>query len=229
MAINLAIDRPLPETAQRDIRSFINHADALVQVLSSSRTESPTVSPASAFRTIAATLSIGFSEVSRIFAALDNLVVLREELGGTDRVLSLLEKRLNPDAIKELEDRREKVREVIELYSSSHPIAISLKAEKLSYLYENILQDAEIITDVRPIFNTDGTKILEMVITHSLVLSTYSPGIGSRRVHFAMDAVDVLKLRRLCDRATVKADSARREMGGMPWITKVLNDESDDV
>jgi hypothetical protein len=228
MAINLAIDRPLPDTAQRDIRTLISHADKLAGILSSTAADPPTLSGASTFRTIAATLGIEFLDVSRIFGALENLAVLREELGGMDKVLALLEKRLSGDIVQELHAKSSQIRAIIETYSASHPISISMKAEKLSYLHETLLQDAEIITDIRPVFNAGGTKILEMIATHSLVVSAYSLGTGARRLHFAMDAGDVLRLRDVCDRAIVKTDSIKKEMGGMPWITKVLNDESTD-
>jgi hypothetical protein len=228
MAVNLDIDRPLPESAQRGISSLLGHADGLAEILASTVAEPPKISAASTFRTIATTLGVDFAEVARIFGALENLSVLREELGSTDAVLNLLEKRLNTDIAERLRPRVGQIKAIIESYIASHPVAISLKAEKLSYLHETLLQDAEIITDVRPVFNADGTKILEMVATHSLIISAYSPGTGSRRLHFALDAADVLKLRRICDRAIVKADSIKRELGGMPWITRVLNDEPSD-
>jgi hypothetical protein len=228
MAINIQENRPFPESVQRDIGAVIKNADKLVDILEESTDQQPGFSPASLFATISDKLGLTFPEVSRAFSAIENLSSLRSESVGTDAVIALIQRRVNKELVEALVKNKDNLKRVIELYSQSHPVAISIKAEKLSYLHERLYQDAEIITDIRPIFNADGTVVVEMVVTNSLVLSFYTYGSGTERMHFAMDASDVRRLTSICERAARKADALKTTFGGMPWPLKILNDSDDN-
>jgi hypothetical protein len=102
-------------------------------------------------------LSITYQEVSRAFAALETLDEIKVRYKGSDGVVSILEKRLSPARVEILHKNAEPFKRLLYLYSGDHPLVLSIKAEKISYLHENVYQDGEIITDARPVFNSDGT------------------------------------------------------------------------
>lgn len=228
MSILQGAERPLPESIQKDVELLIDHIDRLLEILLAGVDQKPAFSAAPIVAAIARDLSLTFTDGNKIFQALDNLYEFRIQLHDTQQVLTHLANRLSEPRAKKLEMSAEKFSQVMNVYSDNHPFLLSSKAEKLTYLHENLYQDAEIITDARPVFTADGGYIVEMVITHSLVLSSYRRGVRSERSHFAMDAADVLRLRDLCDRAIKKANVLKDALGGNKWTVKVLN-EGDDA
>ena len=78
------------------------------------------------------------------------------------------------------------------------------KAINLRYAHANVFQAAQIITDVRPVFNRDGTTPLSLVISHTLEVR-YARGTSRQSITLSVDARDVKTLRELCDRADKKA------------------------
>lgn len=90
----------------------------------------------------------------------------------------------------------------------------------LSYEYANLLQRTRIITDIRPIFNLDATEIEGAVVTHTLRIR-YDSVDGDHGLSIAMDENDVKTLLDQCNRALVKAQTAKRRMeqkGNIPTI-----------
>ncbi len=225
MAIAYDIDRPLPENAQRDIEAFVKNSDKILRIMHAFSTRAPDFTPAPVFTHIAGELSITYSEVSRMFSALEAIVDIQQDAGGADEVVAFLLKRLTPERGVEVDKHKSDIMELLALYSKEHPIVLSIKAEKLSYLHENLYQDAEIITDARPVFGSDGASIVEFIVTHSLVLRHYSFGSSPKRVHFSMDAADVSHLKEACERAETKAASLKSALGGS-WPVRILNERS---
>ncbi len=228
MAFILDADRPLPDNAQRDIEAFVKNSDKILRIMDDFSTKSPDFTPAPVFNRIAGELSTTYSEVSRMFTALEAIVDIQQNVGGADEVVTLLLKRLTPERAVEVDKHKSDIMKLLALYSKDHPIVLSIKAEKLSYLHENLYQDAEIITDARPVFGSDGTSVVEFIVTHSLVLNHYSFGSGTKRVHFSMDAADVSRLKEACERAETKAASLKSALGGS-WPVRVLNERGSDA
>ena len=228
MAFVFDVDRPLPENAQKDIESVVKNTDKLLRIMEEFSSRTPDFTPAPIFGVMARELVTTYSEVSKIFSAIETLSDIKQTVGGLDHVIELLLKRLTPERAQDVERNQANIKKLLELYSKDHPVAISIKAEKLSYLHENLYQDAEIITDARPIFDADGTNVVEFIIMHSLVLNHYSYGSGAKRVHFAMDAADVLRLREACDRAVTKAVGLKKALGET-WAVRILNERGGDA
>jgi hypothetical protein len=90
-----------------------------------------------------------------------------------------------------------------------HPAVISVKAQRLSFLRERIYIDSEIITDARPVYNTRGDTIVEMIVPHTLVITPHDSTHNNHDLHFTMDANDLVKLRKACDRAMLKAKTLK--------------------
>jgi hypothetical protein len=68
-----------------------------------------------------------------------------------------------------------------------HPFAVTRKAERLTRAHENVLFEAKVMTDIRPVFNVAGDKILHTVITHSLLID-YIAGNQFAKIEIGLDA-----------------------------------------
>jgi len=104
-----------------------------------------------------------------------------------------------------------------------HPLVISQKAAKVVFAHEHILTTAQILTDVRPVFNSAADQIKQMIITHVLSVS-YSDGTSERQIQFALDAVDLAELKKACQRAEQKARTVKDALKAMPWNTLIFRE-----
>ena len=86
-----------------------------------------------------------------------------------------------------------------------------VKAMDLSFDYVNLLQNSKIVTDVRPIFNEEATKIEGAIVSFTLRLY-YDSIAGSQSMSIALDEQDVEKLLQTCQRALTKAETAKAFM-----------------
>lgn len=74
---------------------------------------------------------------------------------------------------------------------SVHPLSMMAKARDLLYDYENTFCDARVITDIRPVFDTDiQVPPTEVVITHTLKME-YHHGSVHTELHVALDKDDL--------------------------------------
>lgn len=89
---------------------------------------------------------------------------------------------------------------------SSTPIRLVTKAMDLSYDYANLIQNAKILTDLRPLFDVEGTEVEGGVVTHTLRILYYSDD-GSHELTLAMDFLDIKRLLRQCERSITKAET----------------------
>lgn len=74
---------------------------------------------------------------------------------------------------------------------SVHPLSMMAKARDLLYEYENTFCDARIITDIRPVFDTDiQSPPTEVVIAHTLKVEYHHAGKHTE-LHIALDKDDI--------------------------------------
>jgi hypothetical protein len=103
------------------------------------------------------------------------------------------------------------------------------KVLDLSYDYANLWQSARILTDVRPVFSRDADQIDGAVISFTMRLR-YDSLDGDHSLSLAMNESDVQALRDKCDRALMKARTAKAFMSekseGVPTI---ISGESDNA
>lgn len=100
---------------------------------------------------------------------------------------------------------------LIELLAPEHPIGLLQKTTKLKYDYQNILGNVGILTDVRPVFDNSAREIQLLNVAHTLQLE-YSDGTERRTLYFAMDAIDIAKLKSQCARAETKAATLKEKL-----------------
>lgn len=124
------------------------------------------------------------------------------------------------------DETREALKAALEQTSADSPLMISSKAQSLAYRHANVLSDSQIVADIRPVFDKSAGEVLEMVVTHTLIIG-YSDDAGNgREIHLTMDSTDVEKLREQCVRAETKAKLIVDSLDKLPWRT-VIFPESD--
>lgn len=126
--------------------------------------------------------------------------------------------------LEEWEKTAPEVAVFLEELNPEHPLNIGRKAEQLAYLHQNVLTSARLVTDVRPVFDVPAQRILKALIIHTLFIE-YSDGGQDQRIAFALDADDVAQLRRLCDRAELKAATLKAAMAETTWPTAVIGEK----
>jgi hypothetical protein len=100
----------------------------------------------------------------------------------------------------------------------------------LMYEYENLLQSARVVTDIRPVFNDEATVIEGAVISHTLRIR-YDSAEGDHSLSLAMDETDLRELQKQCQRAIQKAAEALRLMTDGAKVRAVISGtvEADDA
>ena len=91
----------------------------------------------------------------------------------------------------------------LELFSLD-TISLSNKALDLSFDYSNLLVESRILTDARPVFNEDHSKIVGAIIAQSLRIQ-YSDNDGTQDVTISLDIDDIEDLRDSCVEALKKS------------------------
>lgn len=95
----------------------------------------------------------------------------------------------------------------------------------LSYEYANLFRRARVVTDIRPLYNDEGTTIEGSVISHTMRLR-YDTANGDHSLSIAMDESDIKVLMVQCERALLKARTAKTAMTaiGVPTTVTGEND-----
>lgn len=122
-------------------------------------------------------------------------------------VLAGLGKRVAEEEMESLTD----VSDVIVKLISDKSVRATSKALDLAYDYTNLYQFANIITDIRPVFDEQKVNIIGAVVSQTLRLR-YQADRESKNMSLAMDNEDVAALRDACEDALKKAESTRQFM-----------------
>lgn len=90
-------------------------------------------------------------------------------------------------------------------------IRLSAKALDLSYQHSHLFQRAQIITDVRPLFNNDASEVQGTIISHKLLIR-FDDIEGEHLLSFAVDERDIESLIRQCERALTKSVTVKTHL-----------------
>jgi hypothetical protein len=217
-------DISFSEGAIEDIKLLVEFAGRLPDIVEASKQESHEFVASKAIRKLSEKLKIEYRQVFRLFNALENFKIIADEVGGPEKAIDQVIEGLDAEVAERMEAGRDSIVRALVLYDDNNPISISYKAQKITYLRDKLFHDVEIMTDARPVFDAEGVNILEMVITHTLVI-TYWTRSGWETAHIAADAVDMLHLRKVCDRAIIKAKTLKTALEEK-WPTEVLRDDA---
>jgi hypothetical protein len=199
--------------AVRQLRVLADHADQLDALLEQAGKAEPGIHIQDVIKQFSDHVKLTGNEARQIFFAIDQLSSMAKKLGGLEKAIDRVLEIFGKENLSDLEKKRAQITKSLAAYTEDNPVAISVKAQRLTYLRENMLADAEIITDARPIYNTKGDKIFEFVITHSLVITSNSDDGKTVKIHFSIDAEDILTLFKACERAILKAHTLKQELG----------------
>ena len=98
----------------------------------------------------------------------------------------------------------------------------------LSYEHANLLLNARILTDIRPIYSLDATVIEGAVVSHTLRLR-YESINGAQELTISLDEADVSQLAEQCERAQTKSLTARELMRSKAEVPTIVSGGNDDV
>jgi len=223
VALSLARVTQLPQTVRRDVLELARHASEILEFLKETATEKPSAGPGKFTRPLAWRLSISVTEAGRLLNVLPNLQLINQETADVEKTFSMIQDRLPVDEREKWSSAKATLLSILTLVRDDHPVAISQKARRLSYLYERIFVSGEILTDIRPVFTTKGDKLLEMVIQHKLVIRQHDSTHTDSDIHFVLDAHDVVSLKTACERAIQKAKVLQDSLGNLPWVTEIVS------
>jgi len=102
--------------------------------------------------------------------------------------------------------RWEQVRPSIASLVSGAGLVALTKALHLQYDSTNMLTEARVVTDVRPVFDRDASIPLSAIICHTLRLAYRSSG-ETRNLELAIDTADLKRMVREAERALAKAEA----------------------
>jgi hypothetical protein len=220
------IELSVPKGAADEIAMLVAHADRLAAILDATMKMEPATAASTVLKPLSQETGIDGGVLRKLFNALQNLNVIATELESADAAFERLSDALDEKIAKDWNQKKELILAALQRYSDNNPIAITIKAERLTYFHEKLYRDGEIITEVRPVYNEAGDSVIEMMILQSLVV-THSSATGLHRTHVAMDAADVLKLRKVCDRAIAKAKTLKQTLDRAKLRAEIVR--GDDV
>jgi hypothetical protein len=100
------------------------------------------------------------------------------------------------------------LRSRLEQLLRAEPIVLASKASAIQREHSNVMLNARVLTDVRPVFGDGPEAIRGAVITHSLKL-TYIHSGELEESFFALDDEDLAKLQKAIVRAEYKSKAIR--------------------
>lgn len=150
----------------------------------------------------------------------------RLQLGEAVEAVRLALGSAEPSWSPEELDRWKGVEPAFKMLLASPAVRSVSIALDLMYEHENLLQGARVVTDIRPVFSVDADRVEGTVISHTLRLR-YDSTEGDHSISIAMDESDIRELKRQCERALLKAQTARLLMTDKAQVSTVIaGDES---
>jgi DNA-binding Lrp family transcriptional regulator len=227
VALSLARTLQLPEAVRRDLLQLVTHADQIVRFLQGTENHKPSASPGRFSRPLAHSLSISNTDAGRLLNALQNLQIINQETKNYEKTFEIITDRLTADVRDKWISAKAIILSILTLVNADHPAIISQKARRLSFEYERIFVSSDILTDLRPVFTSDGEKLLETIIQHKLVITQHDSSHRDSDIHFVLDARDVINLKNACERAIKKAKVLQDTLGSFSLVTEVLSDDEE--
>lgn len=102
---------------------------------------------------------------------------------------------------------------LVKILEGRKGLETTMKAMDVVLSHHRIFIDAQILTDVRPVFNKKGDSVDAAVIVHNLRIH-YSKDSDHKDFFVALDASDIQSLREALDRADRKAGCLQRLLKG---------------
>jgi hypothetical protein len=170
------LELSVPKGAADEIAMLVAHADRLQAILDATMKMEPAAAVSTVLKPLAQETGIDRVVLRKLFNALQNLSVIAAELDGADAAFERLSGALDKEIAKEWDQKKGPILTALQRYSDNNPVATTIKAERLTYFYEKIYRDGEIITEARPVYNEAGDSVIEIMVLQSLVVTHSSLG-----------------------------------------------------
>lgn len=178
---------------------------------------------------IASDSEMALSDASNLFHVLLRLISLRNSLDISSSILyevitiNIEGKAPNDWKKINLQKWRKSKKQLIEALEVDGILSISHKAILLTVSYQNLFRESNIITDIRPIFNTNADEFIGSTITHKLQIEYYD-GKDRNTMYFTLDSKDIAKLKKLCERAEKKSKVLKDLTNKLPGQTIIIGE-----
>lgn len=215
-------DQGTSTAATADLDRLMANVKELPNLIKVAKEQAPTLQIRDLLEKISKQVGIAVQDLHKIFNALENIRDLNERLGSFDLVIDRLSLWVKPELAKLIREKANDLNAIVNLYGRDNSVTTTFKAQRLTYLREKLFSSVEIVTDARPIFDASGEAVVEFVVTHSLVITSYANNRQEKNF-YAVDNADLLSLRKACDRAFLKARALKDALGER-WPTEVLQD-----
>lgn len=223
VASKYAFDEQIVE----DLLELVPFAEKLPQIVAEAAGTLPGSSFPAIARQVAEKVGIPQDQADQVLNTLQNICRMQGRMrldppqmldSLTMNVESYAKTRGQLDILKAWQAISATLLEAIQKLVPDHPLSIARKADRVYFAHQNLFNEARIITDLRPVFDKAGEKVIRMMVTHSLLID-YFEGSSPHRLEIGLDPTDLGDLRRACERAQVKAVTLRVALKDEPWPT----------
>jgi hypothetical protein len=109
----------------------------------------------------------------------------------------------------------DKVKVAFQKLLESEAVIVPAKARSLGADFEKVYSSAKVVTDIRPIFTEDRSKVLGAVVLHNLCLHYFDANsdVNDLQVRLALDSDDIEKLIEELREGLKKARVAKESLG----------------
>ena len=210
----------LPEEAIEELVGLSRTGDKLALIANATEKVGPRVGTKIVAETISDEVGIPVAELRPLIRAILNLYHTQVRLkvdtaktvsAITDNIKRKAKSAEDAERLKAWQAGQDCVVKAVSRLHPDHPLEAGYKALQIASASQYDLVAKKILTDIRPVFNEDGSAIVQSVVSHVLSLD-YHDGHTHHCIQFTLDATDVAELRDLCERAERKAAVIKRKL-----------------
>jgi hypothetical protein len=219
----------LSADAKEDLAHLAGHASNLSALVAFASTLPPLSAPAGlsgVARSAEGKTSVPAEDVERVFETILNLCNLKNRLNMTGQeVIDAISASMASHEEK-WDQAKQAIANLLDSVGDKHPLALRAKAERLATSHQTVFTDAQLFTDVRPVFNSGATEVAEYLVGYTFLIE-YIEGDARRTIEFALDSADLARLKRLVERAETKTATLKSAFRQAGWPSFVVAEQPD--
>jgi hypothetical protein len=236
----MSIDRinlDLPREAIADLVAMARLGGKIPQIVEVAKTATPKVGVYAIARELSPALGLARSDLANYIITLLNLYRTKVRLhlssrktvdAVSDHILRDQSKDTGETDLSVWNSAKDYVLHALDNLNEDHPLNASSKAYSVATSRQYELVDIRVFTDARPVFNSEGDKIVQNVITYVLSID-YHDKHEHRVIQFSLDSQDLSELKDVITRAEKKTTTIKRDFSTMPWPTIVFREKTVDM
>jgi hypothetical protein len=211
----------LPDVALRDLRLLALHAQALGPLIEAFPDIAAAPDVAAASRAMLERTKLAPLDLADLLQGVEAILDFRERQAlPPEEAYRLLTEGILGSATDDWKNEHlarwmAAEKQLVQLLDPDNPIAIMTKSRELLYSHERVFLSGAIYADVRPTFDSSGTKVLRAVVNHTLSIR-YRGQRGEDQFTVALDGSDLDAIEELVKRAKQKAAAIREQLTCWP-------------